>query len=109
VIAICINWAGQLVNPPEKSIVQGYIIFNSVGNPSLELLSSDGQSINSGPGMIDPNTGAFFVRYKFGLAQYPRKIQVKHIGCDSMQVPVTLSQLRSQHTFQINFECMNDD
>lgn len=109
VIAICMSWAGQLLNPPEKSSVQGYITFNTIGKPSLELLSSDGQSINLTPGVIDPDTGAFFVLYKFGLAHYPRKIQVKHIGCESLQVPVTLNQLRSQHTFQINFECANNE
>ena len=109
VIAICVSWAGQLLYPPEKSSVQGYISFDTIGKPSLELLSSDAQSINLRPAVIDPNTGAFFVLYKFGLAHYPRKIQVKHIGCKSLPVPVTLNQLRSQHTFQINFECTNNE
>ena len=104
-IAIVGSWAGQLLNPPAKTYVNGTITAENLAPTKVELLSLNGEGIGTAPPDFDTRNGSFFGQYEFGIGHYPRSIRVEQPGCKAKTVSISLNQLRSNYHFQIDYRC----
>jgi hypothetical protein len=104
-LGIVVSWGDQWLNPPERTVVAGMIDAEDRNDLRVALLSVEGRPMQTGSPIVEVQSGEFLARYDYGITRYPRHIQISRRGCEQQLEPVSLSQLRTGHDFQIIFEC----
>ena len=105
-LMIVASWVSQRIDPPLPTVA-GTIIDKGPGLFTVQLLDLHQHPMGR-PATIDQVTGDFLAFYQFSTGRYPRSLAITGPGC-TKRVPVSLSQLREGHVFQIRHDCVRND